>query len=94
MNALHWASLADNPATVQALIEAGAPLNQPDHYGYTPLMYAASTDFGRSDVLNVLLAHNADAAIRTRDGKTAADLARGYGFARTVAALERQSARK
>ena len=46
MSALHWAALGNRVDVVKTLVASGAPLNQVDKHGFTPLMYAATVDFG------------------------------------------------
>jgi ankyrin repeat protein len=70
---LHSAvSVRDEEAT-RALLEAGADPNVRQQGGYTPLHAAAHND----DValVELLLAHGADASLQTDDGQSAADLA-------------------
>jgi ankyrin repeat protein len=55
------------------LLGAGAPINAVDDRGRTALMIAA--DLGRAEVVELLLAHGADASIVDKVGKRAADLA-------------------
>ena len=47
-----------------------------DRNGYTPLMYAATIDFGDTGVIEALLAAGADRTARDLDGRTALDQAR------------------
>jgi len=71
MTALHWAALANHADGVKALIAGGAKVNVLDVYGYTPLLYAATVDFGNADTVKPLLQAGADPSIKSRDGKTA-----------------------
>lgn len=87
INLLHWAVIANRPAVIPALIAAGVPLNATDENGYTPLMYAASIDFGDTRSLTALLRAGADAAIRNNDGRTAREQAHHFGHAALEAAL-------
>jgi ankyrin repeat protein len=87
INLLHWAVIADRPAVIPALIAAGVPLNATDQDGYTPLMYAASIDFGNTRSLDALLRAGADPAIRNNDGRTPREQARHYGHTALEAAL-------
>ncbi len=69
---------ANYPEIVEILLEAGADV---DHLsgdrGYSPLMDAAQK--GDLAILEILLAHGADASIRSKDGQTALILAAGRG---------------
>jgi len=70
------------------LISRGADVNHLDNLGMTPLLYAASIDFGDSDMIELLLKSGARADARTRDGLTALDLARQYQHAHLLRALQ------
>ena len=87
INLLHWAVIANRPAVIPTLIAAGVPLNATDENGYTPLMYAASIDFGDTRSLKALLRGGADAAIRNNEGRTAREQARHFGHVALEAAL-------
>jgi ankyrin repeat protein len=67
VTALHYAA---SPATVQALVRAGADVNAADATGTTPLMRAAFV--GRTDVVRALLAAGASPLVRQhkRRGRT------------------------
>lgn len=71
MTALDWAVLSNHAGAVKALIAGGANVNAVDTYGYTPLLYAATADFGNADTVKPLLQAGADPSIRSKDGKTA-----------------------
>jgi ankyrin repeat protein len=60
------------------LIERGADVNHVDKKGMTPLLYAASIDFGDSAMIDLLLKSGARSNLRTKEGLTALDLARRY----------------
>lgn len=87
INLLHWAVIANRPAVIPALVAAGVPLNATDENGYTPLMYAASIDFGDTRSLKALLRAGADTAIRNNGGRTAREQAHHFGHAALEAAL-------
>ena len=55
INLLHWAAIANRPAVIPALVEAGVDINAQDGSGFTPLMYAATIDFGDTASLRALL---------------------------------------
>jgi ankyrin repeat protein len=70
LHAIHKAQ----PASVAALLEAGADPNGTESDGATPLMMAAG--YGYTNIVKLLLAHGANPRIATSDGITALDLAR------------------
>ncbi len=61
------------------LIEHKADVNHVDKNGMTPLLYAASIDFGDSRVVEMLLKAGANAKAQTPQGLTASALAKKYG---------------
>jgi ankyrin repeat protein len=61
------------------LIERRAKVNAVDWRGMTPLLYAASADYGDAAMVDLLLKMGANPAARTKEGLTAQDLARKYG---------------
>ena len=87
INLLHWAAIANRAAVIPALADARVPINAVDDNGYTPLMYAATIDFGDTDVLKALLKAGADKTIRSFEGRTPAAQARQYKHSRLEAAL-------
>jgi ankyrin repeat protein len=87
INLLHWATITDRPALIPALIEAGVPINAMDDNGFTPLMYAATIDFGDTAVLKALLKAGADKTIRNFEGRTPQAQARQYKHGHLEAAL-------
>src|SRR5262249_23712103 len=64
INLLHWASIANRPALIAPLAEAGVPIDATDDNGFTPLMYAATIDFGDTQVLEALVKAGADKKIQ------------------------------
>ena len=85
---LGWTAIANRVDTARLLIERGADVNHVDKKGMTPLLYAASIDFGDSAMVDLLLKSGARADIRTKEGKTALDLARKYRHIHLLASLE------
>jgi hypothetical protein len=78
INLLHWAVIANRPAVIPALVEAGVSMNARDEFDFTPLMYAATIDFGDTKSLEALLKAGADPNIRNGEGRTALEQARFY----------------
>lgn len=77
-------------ALARLFIERGADVNAIGKAGYTPLLLAASIDFGDTGMMQLLLKAGARVDIRNPDGKTALDLAREYHHNRFVGILERR----
>ncbi len=73
---------------VKALLAARADVNVVDKHGYTPLLYAATIDFGDAETVELLLRAGANPNVKTKDGKTALAQARDYPYLR--AALEKK----
>jgi ankyrin repeat protein len=83
------AALNNEVAMARWLIARGANVNAVDKLGMTPLLWAASMDFGDPAMIELLLQSGARADARNREGLTALDLARKYGHAEVVPALSR-----
>ena len=73
-------------ACVRLLLEAGADVNNRQAGGNTPLHTAAH--LGDASTAEALLAHGADAGLRSDDGKAAADYARERGHEDLAQRLE------
>jgi ankyrin repeat protein len=82
------AVFSNDPDVVSAVLALGADVNQVDEHGETPLMHAASIDYGDSRVIEVLLAAGARRDVAAPDKRTARDMARGYGHAEHLRRLE------
>jgi ankyrin repeat protein len=91
INLLHWATITNRPAVIPLLAATGLSVDAADARGYTPLMYAASIDFGEMEALRALLAAGADTRATNEDGRTALDLARRHGHRQMAAVLEPSS---
>ena len=83
------AALNNEVAMAKALIERGANVNVVDKQGMTPLLWAASMDFGDPAMIELLLKSGAKADAKNKDGLTALDLARKYGHAEVIPVLSR-----
>ena len=70
MTVIHWAALAGRAETVKLLAARGADINAVDSFGYTPLLYAATVDFGDSRTASALLDAHADWKLADKNGKT------------------------
>jgi ankyrin repeat protein len=88
INLLHWAVIANRPAVIPALVEAGVDINAQDGSGFTPLMYAATIDFGGTESLRALLKAGADPKIRNGEGRTPIEQARYYQHVNLEAILK------
>jgi ankyrin repeat protein len=75
---LGWAAIGNQTGVARLLIERGADLNHVDKKGMTPLLYAASIDYGDSAMIDLLVKSGANRNARTKEGQTAAALARQY----------------
>jgi uncharacterized protein len=72
-------------ASVQLLLDAGAPVNERQSGGFTPVMSAAQN--GDAPVLELLLARGADPTLGDDEGRSAADHARAAGHEDLVVRL-------
>ena len=84
------AVLGDQVEMARFLIAKGADVNHVDGNGMTPLLYAASIDFGSPAMIDMLLKAGARVDMKTKEGKTALDLARQYKHTHLIPSLERQ----
>jgi ankyrin repeat protein len=87
------AAHANRANVVRAVKQLQAHVNYVDRHGMTPLLYAASIDYGDTKTINALLEAGADINARSRDGATALGLARKYGHTQIAKALEKAGAR-
>lgn len=89
---LGWATINNHVGTVQALVARGAQVNYVDKYGMTPVLYAASIDFGDTAVLEKLIAAGADLKAKNKQGQTALDLAKNYNYSMMTSLLAGKTA--
>ena len=73
---------------LKLLLAKKAKVNYVDKTKMTPLLYAASVDFGDTRVLEALLKAGADRSAKDDEGQTALDLAKLYKHAAMVKVLE------
>ena len=82
------AALNNDLEMARMLIERGASVNVVDKQGMTPLLWAANIDFGDSAMVELLLRSGAKPDARNKDGLTPLELARKFGHANLIPALE------
>ena len=87
VNLLHWATITNRADIIPALASARVDIDAIDQAGYTPLMYAATIDFGDTATLEALVAAGANRTIRNGSGRTALQQAERLGHAKLAAAL-------
>jgi uncharacterized protein len=90
ITAVGWAAISNRAEMARLLIQRGADVNHIDKKGMTPLLYAASIDFGDPAMIDLLLRSGAKPGMRTKEGLTALDLARKYQHTHLLASLQRQ----
>jgi len=87
VNLLHWATITNRAEVIPELARAGVDINAVDDAGFTPLMYAATIDFGDTATLSALLTAGADRTIRNASGRTPLQQARRFGHANLARTL-------
>jgi ankyrin repeat protein len=87
INLIHWAVITNHPSVIPVLVRAGARINAMDEFGFTPLMYAATIDFGDTRAAEALRKAGADPGVRNKEGRTAREQAGHFQHARLAAAL-------
>ena len=86
------AVLGDQVEMARFLISKGADVNHVDGNGMTPLLYAASIDFGSPAMIDMLLKSGARTDMKTKEGKIALELARQYKHTHLIPSLEHVAA--
>ena len=86
------AALNNDLEMARMLIERGANVNVVDKQGMTPLLWASNIDFGDATMVELLLRSGAKPDARNKDGLTPLELARKFGHANLIPALERTKA--
>jgi ankyrin repeat protein len=85
---LDSAVIANRVDAARLLIARGANVNAVDKNGMTPLLYAASIDFGDCAMIDLLVKSGANRGAKSKDGLTAVELARKYEHVHVVKSLE------
>jgi len=81
------AVIANRVEVARLLIQRGANVNAVDKNGMTPLMYAASIDYGDSAMVDLLVMSGAKRDMKSKDGHTASELAKKYEHAHMLKSL-------
>ena len=85
---LDSAVIANRVEIARLLIQRGANVNAVDKNGMTPLMYAASIDYGDSAMVDLLVKSGAKRDMKSKDGLTASGLAKKYEHIHMLKTLE------
>jgi ankyrin repeat protein len=85
---LDSAVIANRIDAARLLIARGANVNAVDKNGMTPLLFAASIDYGDSAMVELLVKSGANRQARTKDGLTAVELAHKYEHSHVLKSLE------
>jgi ankyrin repeat protein len=81
ISVLGWAAIGNRLSVAKALLARGGEVNHLDNFVMTPLLYAASVDFGDTAMLEMLIEAGADLKAKNNQGLTALDLANNYHHA-------------
>jgi ankyrin repeat protein len=87
INLMHWATITNRADVIPLLARAGVDVDAIDAHGYTPLMYAATIDFGDTATAAALVAAGADKKVRNEDGRTPLAQALHFRHARVAQLL-------
>ncbi len=82
---LHAAAAGGRVETVRVLLQRGADPNARQHGAYTALMTASFAN--NRELAELLITLNADVRLRSEEGKTAAEIAAGFGNMELAARL-------
>ena len=94
MTALHLAATTNDEEAAELLLKHEADINAVDDNGWTPIHHAVMPSSGEEvsvDVINLLIANDADLSIMDKQGKTAIDYYKLFGIAE-IDALEKKLA--
>jgi len=80
-------------AMVKLLLSLGADANYVDPLGMTPLLWAASSDYGHGEIVKALLAAGANPNARDKDGSASSALAKKYKIDGVIPLLTKKPAR-
>jgi ankyrin repeat protein len=78
ISVLEWAAISNRLSVAKVLLPRGGKVNHVDNFGMTPVLYAASVDFGDTAMAERLIAAGADLKAKNNQGLTALDLANNY----------------
>jgi ankyrin repeat protein len=84
---LGWAAIGGRTEAARVLLRRGANVNAVAKNGFTPLLYAASVDFGDGEMVRLLVDAGADTTAKTPEGATALALAKRYSHVNLLGAL-------
>jgi len=87
INLLHWATITNRSALIPVLAKMRVPVNDVDDNGFSPLMYAATLDFGETQTLRALLKAGADPRLANKEGKNAIQQAEALKHMQAVSIL-------
>jgi ankyrin repeat protein len=73
---LHFAAQENRVGLAELLLKHGAQVDAQDVYGNTPLSTAVLYSRGRGEMIDLLLAHSADRALRNKHGVSPEQLAK------------------
>ena len=79
--------IRDDAGEIVGALGVTGDVNAVDDAGFTPLMYAATIDFGDTATLSALLTAGADRTIRNASGRTPLQQARRFGHANLARTL-------